>query len=207
MSSWTERRDTYQRLAAEIEPAARVTTKDGFAWKLLWGLGVALTLGVFAAAMRLRRFLEDFGTTVGCWLGFPRRIEEIDPRFLRHECRHVTQFTWFGWAFPVLGWFFGRTVRAVAGVIPMGVVYALLPLPAGLALGRYLLEADAEETSWRAGLRDGTLAPEQVRLRAASFGALLAGGAYLWAWPWAVSGLGKRAERVIRETVRSGRLG
>jgi hypothetical protein len=207
MNSWTLDKEKYRCLAAAIEPAACVTTKDSTWWKVLWGLGVTLTLGIFAAAMPLRRFLEDFGTTVGFWLGFPRRLTEIAIRFLRHECRHVTQFVWFGWAFPILGWFFGRKVRALAGVIPMGITYALLPLPVGFALGRYLLEADAEETSWRAGLKDGTLNEYDVKERALTFGALLSGKAYLWAWPWAVSGLTKRANRAIAETVRSGRLG
>jgi hypothetical protein len=207
MSSWTEDPMWYGEIAERIEPAARLTTKDGPGWRLLWGLGVALTLGIFAVAMPLKRFLGDFGTTVGCWLGFPRALASIAPRFLRHECRHVTQFTWFGWAVPVLGWFFGRTVRAVAGVLPMGIVYALLPLPAGLALGRYLLEADAEETSWRAGMRDGSLDGAEVRRRADVFGAMLAGREYLYAWPWAVRGLRRRAERVLREVVRSGSIG
>lgn len=205
--SWTDDLAKYRAAATAIEPAARVTTKDGAGWKALWGLGVALTLGIFAAAMPLRRFLEDFGTTAGCWLGFPRTLTALSLRFLRHECRHVTQFVWFGWAFPLLGWCFGRTVRAVAGMIPMGIVYALLPLPAGLALGRYLLEADAEETSWRAGLRDGSMDAREVRRRADAFGEMLAGKEYLYAWPWAVRGLRKRAERVISGSVRSGSVG
>lgn len=206
MSSWTEELSKYQKLATEIEPAAVVTTKDGLGWRLLWGLGVALTLGIFALAMPLRRFLGDFGTTAGPWLGFPRALPALDPRFLRHECRHVTQFAWFGWVAPVLGWFLGRRLRAVAGMLPMGVAYALLPLPAGLALGRYLLEADAEEASWRAGLRDGTLDAAEVRRRAESFGRLLAGKEYLYAWPWAVPGPRKRAERALRESVRAGEV-
>jgi hypothetical protein len=32
-----------------------------------------------------------------------------------------------------------------------------------------------------------------------AFGAMLAGREYLYAWPWAVAGLRKRAERVLRE--------
>jgi hypothetical protein len=204
--SWTDELEKYQRVATGIEPAAVVTTKDALTWRIVWGLGVALTLGAFALANPMRRFLEDFGTTLAFWLGFPRRLRSLNLRFLRHECRHVTQFVLFGWAVPVLGWFLGRRVRALAGVLPMGVVYALLPLPAGLALGRYLLEADAEETAWRACLRDGTLTPEAVLARAESFGALLAGPAYLYAWPWAKRCLRARAARVIRTTARTGAI-
>lgn len=196
-ATWVTERFRYRRAATAVEPAATLTSKDGLAWRVLWWLGAVLTLGVLPALLPLRRFLEDFATAVGPWVGIPRRWPSVTPRLLRHECRHATQFTWFGWLTPVLGWCFGRRVRAAAGVLPLGVAYALLPLPIGLALGRYWLEADAEVAAWRGGLADGTLPPADVRARATEFGRLLAGPSYGFAWPWAVRCLRRRAEREV----------
>jgi len=205
--SWLDDKLKYEALAESVEPAAVLGSKDAPGWRALWWVGAVLSLGVLAALVPLRRFLEDFASGVAIWVGFPPRAASIGFRWLRHELRHVTQFVAFGYLVPVLGWLplglLGRRVRAVVGVLPYAVVYVLgLPLPLGLALGRYYLERDAEVTAWRAGLADGSLTPAYVRLRAETFGRLLRGRAYGFACPWAVRDLRRAAEREVERFTR-----
>jgi len=197
--TWTVERSRYQKAAAEAEPVAVVTTKDHWAWTLLWVVGVVFTLGFLALGLSRRRFLEDFATTFITRQGYPRAWARLSLRLIRHEGRHTTQSTWFGWwAFPV-AWA-SRRLRAWLGAPLNALVYFVLPLPAGLAAGRFYLELDADRTAWRAGLADRTMTPADVRDHAASRAKTMSSGAYLWAWPapWSRSAYSSAAEEVIR---------
>ena len=208
-SSWLDDKAKYEALAGEVEPAAVLGPKDAPGWRALWWVGTVLSLGVLALLIPLRRFLGDFGSGVAVWIGFPRELPELSLRFLRHELRHVTQFVRFGYLVPILGWLPlgvpGRRIRAVAGAPLYAAVYYVLglPLPLGLALGRYYLEKDAEATAWRAGLADGSLTPEYVWARAESFGRLLRGREYGFACPWAVRDLRNAAAKEIERFDRA----
>lgn len=206
--SWVVERYKYQAIMTEVEPAAIVCTKDSWLWTAAWVFLAVLTLGLIAIKMPLRRFLEDFATSLGPWHGYPRKLPALSKRLLVHEGRHTTQAVFFGWFVPVLGWCFGRKVRAVVGLIPMGLVYGVLLLPIYLALGRLLCELDADKTSWRWMIRNG-YAEAEVFLRATEFGNLVTSGAYLWAWPrkWGVGMFERAAEKVAKETVRVGEIG
>lgn len=199
--SWTDEKQKYDAIMHEVEPAATLCTKDHWIWTALWVALVVITLGLAAIKMGRRRFLEDFATTLGPWHGYPRSWPALSKRLLVHEGRHTTQFVFCGWFVPVFGWFFGRKARAVVGLIPMALVYGLVLFPIYFALGRWLLELDADRASWRWQIRNG-YKPEDVLVRASRFGNLVTSGAYLWAWPrWAggVRVFERSADKVIKE--------
>jgi hypothetical protein len=197
--SWIDDREQYQAIAAKIDPAATLFTKDHWVWTAAWIGLIVITLGLAAIGMPLKKFLERYATTLGPFHGYPSAWPALSKRLLVHECRHTTQFVFAGWFVPVLGWFFGRKVRAVCGLLPMAVVYGLVIFPIGLALGRWLLELDADRTSWRWAIRNG-FGAGWVRERAARFGRQVCGGPYLWAWVLGGVGVFERsAEKVICE--------
>jgi hypothetical protein len=201
--SWVVERAKYGRIAKEIEPAARVVTKDSRLWTVLWVIGAVLTLGLIALKMRLRTFLEDVATTIGPWQGYPRRLTELVRELVAHESRHTTQTTWFGWVLAPLV-FFSRTARSIAGLPIFAAVYFLLPLPIGLAAGRFYLELDADRAAWRLGLREGWMTNGEVLLRAGQRAESLSRGIYLWAWPrsWAVRAYERMARTIVHEASR-----
>jgi hypothetical protein len=201
--SWTDDRRGYDLLAGRVEPVAVVTTKDSWGWTLLWSLGVAVTLGGLALGISLRRFLDDFATTFITRQGYPRTWPRLSNGVIVHEGRHTTQATWFGWLFFPIAWA-NRRLRAWLGTPGFALVYFVLPLPIGLAAGRFYLELDADRAAWRLGLAEGWMTPEEVRERARSRALTMSGGSYFWAWPrpWAKSTYRKAAEVVIRETER-----
>lgn len=200
--SWTDDLAAYQRLAEGIEPVAVVGSKDSCLWTALWVAGVVLTAGALALGVSLRRFLEEFATTFVTRQGYPTAWPTLSRRIVAHESRHTTQATWFGWLVLPLAWV-SRRVRAWLGAPFFAAVYFLLPLPIGLAYGRFRLELDAEVAAWRRGLREGWLSEREVRELATMQAELLSSGAYLWAWPrvWTVPAYAAAAAAVLRERV------
>lgn len=201
MASWVDQKGQYQAIARSIDPAAVVLTKDHWLWSAAWWALAVLTLGLIAIGMPKRRFLEQYATTLGPFHGYPSSWPRLSRRLLVHECRHTSQFVFAGWFVPVFGWLFGRKARAVAGLLPMAIVYGLVVLPIGFALGRWLLELDADRTAWRWQLRNGYSA-DQVRARAEAFGRKVCGAPYLWAWLPVFGGVkafSSAADKVIRE--------
>lgn len=198
--SWTDERAKYEAIAAEIEPAARLSTKDSAFWVAVWIAGVVLTLGIMAVALPKRRFIDDFAITFGPIQSYPRSWPALSKRLLVHECRHTKQAVVMGWFVPILGWFFGRRVRAYAGLLWMTVFYLLTPIiPIGLCVGRWLLELDADRTAWRWAIRNGYDAP-MIKLAASERVDKVCGRSYLWAWPKWLGGRAlylSTAERVI----------
>lgn len=204
MTSWVEERAKYEAIAAEIEPAAVLVTKDHWIWTALWIGLVAITFGLALIGMGRTKFLTQYATSLGPWHGYPSSFPVLSKYLLVHECRHTSQFVFAGWFVPVLGWFFGRKVRAVVGLLPMAIVYGLVVLPIGLAVGRWQLELDADRTAWRWAIRHGySLA--QIRTRAEAFGRKVCGAPYLFSWPLGGVGVFKRsAEKVIHDYHKSG---
>jgi len=183
--SWDDHRTAFEATARAFEPAARLCTKDSWVWHPIAAVVWLLRLG----RQPYRNFLDVYATTFGPIQAYPRSLKSLSSRLLCHECRHTTQAVFLGWFVPVAGWFFGRRVRAWAGLLPMGVLYGLVFLPIGLAYGRYWLERDADRTMYRWALKHGYDA-QWVRDRSNSFARRVCGSDYAWAWPkgWGIDG-------------------
>ena len=201
--SWVAERFRYQRIATAIEPAAVVTTKDSLGWTVLWVAGAVLTLGLLALKMNLRTWRERVSATVAYWQGHPRVYHELPNELVAHESRHTTQTTWFGWVLAPIAWV-NRKFRSVLGLPVFAAVYFLLPLPIGLAAGRFYLELDADRAAWRLGLRDGWMTNGEVLVRAGARAEALSRGIYLYAWPrsWASAAYERIAREVIHESTK-----
>lgn len=201
--SWTTERYKYQKLATDAEPIAVVTTKDSWGWTLLYVVGCAFTLGFLALGITRRRFLEEFATTVITRQGYPRAWPTLSNRVVVHESRHTTQATWFGWLLAPIAWA-SRRLRAWLGVPGFALTYFVLPLPIGLAAGRFYLELDADRAAWRAGLKAGWLRQGEVLAHAEQRAETMSSGAYFWTWPrsWARRSYRKAAERIVAQAAR-----
>lgn len=182
--SWVDDRARYDAIVAEIEPASRLVTKDSWVWPALWWAATILTLGLFALGMSRKTFLEDYATTIFPIQGYSSKWSALSTRLLVHECRHTTHCVWLGYLVPVLGWIPGRTgrhIRAWCGAPFYTVAYLLLLLPTVFAIGRWLIELDADRTAWCWQMRHGYKSEEVVE-RARAFGAKVCSGRYFWAW-------------------------
>ena len=93
----------------------------------------------------------------------------------------------------------GLGIHPWVGLLPYGIAYLLLFFPIGLAWFRYRLELRADTKRWTYELDKGQRNPTNVRAAAVRRGKKLKGGAYGYAWPWAVKGYVRRAEAVIKE--------
>jgi len=183
--SWTLRKDHYTALARKIEPSCRLTTKDGWFWKVLAVLLHALTFG----KMSYSTFLEDYGTTIGPVIASPRAWTALSEGYLVHEATHAADMRKAGlWIHP---W---------VGIVPFGLVYLLFIFPMGLAWARYRLELRADTARWKHELSAGGTAAT-IRYHAQRRGEALSGAPYAWAWPWALEPYKQRAEAVIQGKV------
>lgn len=200
--SWADNREYYGKRLAEVEPDVILTDKDHWFWAAAWWVLVICTFGLFALGMSRKRFLEQYTTTLALVMAVPRQYFGINLRLATHELAgHGAQFIFAGWFAPIVGWFFGRRVRAFAGLLPMALVYGLLPLPAGLCYGRYRLELEADIVSWRWALQSGYWGPLGILNHAFTRIDKVSGGAYFWPWPkpWVRKGYLAAAKRVIKE--------
>lgn len=205
--SWTNEKKMYDAIVKEIEPAARLVTKDSWIWPTLWWVATILTFGLFALGMSKKVFLEEYATTLFPIQGYSSKWRTLSMPLLVHECRHTTHCVWLGYLVPILGWipgYHGRHLRAWCGAPFYTVIYVLALLPSVFALGRWLIELDADRTSWRWQLRNG-YRPWQVRQRAKAFGEKVCSGRYFWSWLKVFGGVALfrwTAERVIKDESR-----
>jgi len=156
--SWTANKNHYQDVARTFWPAARLTTR--LSW-LTGGRPFALgPLQIYAA----EHHNLPFNT-------------------LAHEAGHNWTYELLGWTVPILGWFFGKTVRAWCGVPLFLLLYYAMPPWVGLAVFRCWFELVADRWRWRQMLHAGRTAGE-VRNRADRFGrAVNHSCAYVFALP------------------------
>ncbi|MCA9177285.1 MAG: hypothetical protein KDB14_22505 [Planctomycetales bacterium] len=197
--TWTDDLESYRATARLCSPVVDLVSKDHWVWRwIAWGLWLCS-----AGRLSRQRFLRDFATTLGPLQAYPAHWPRISRALIIHESRHTVQCERLGWLVPLVGWL-GRAPRAWSGLLPMGLVYLLLPLPIFFAWGRMRLELDAENASWRIGLREGWHTPERVRQQAIAFADLVSGPEYLWSWPrtWTRRCFSRRAERTIAECSR-----
>lgn len=188
--SWTRNRAKYETIAQRIDPAVRLVTKDAWPWKVIAALAMVFSFG----GITYRKFLDSYATTIGPIQGYPRQWEGLSERLLVHEARHTRQFRWMG-----------LFIHPWVGVLPMMILYLLLPLPLGFAFFRWRFEIDADKAMYRWMLSKGEKA-EKVRERARSFGARVCGGNYGWSWLiGGIKGFEKAAEGAIQEARRGKR--
>jgi len=182
--SWTDDLSRYQDLARQIEPAIRLTTKDGWFWRAL----AVVVHGVTFGGTTRTEFLEDYGTTIGPVMANPRRWPRLGEGYIVHEGTHAADMRKAG-----LG------IHPWVGLLFYGLVYLLVFFPFLLAYGRYKLELRADVARWRHELKQGLRSPDQLRAHAERRGKSLKGGAYAFAWLWARKGYASRVEAVIEE--------
>lgn len=153
----------------------RVVVKRGWFWVSLHYIVLAVTFGTN------RRFLTDYLTTIGPWIGVPEGYDPSRPEnqpTLEHEREHIRQYHRYG-----LGWL-------PLGMLVVAILYAIVPLPLGFAYFRWRLEREAYAVGYRAELklyaaRPGVLPPDvwARRRQLIEHGvAQLSGGSYGWAW-------------------------
>jgi hypothetical protein len=146
-------------------PGVRVVEKAGRFWAFLDLCVRVLTFG------KNKAFLTSYVTTIGKRVAVPKDWPVPRERqyvVLRHELVHVRQQARLGLGFVWLG------------MVPWAVLYALLPLPMGLAWFRYCFEREAYAESVRAAIVVGE-DPEAEREHAV---AQISGPAYAWTWPF-----------------------
>jgi len=183
--SWMIHKTELEGLVHKIEPAARLTTKDHWFWKVL---AVLVHIFTFGGTTR-KEFLERYGTTIGPVIASPKEWPSLNQGYLIHEATHAADMR-----------------KASLGIHPWvglplyGVAYLFLFLPFGLAWPRYRLELRADKKRWAHELDTHLRTPRDIMSHAVSRGKSLKGGAYGYAWPWAVEGYKRAAEKVIRST-------
>ena len=153
------------------EAGGKIVVKRGWFWKALHWIVFAVTLG------QNRRFLTDYYTTIGPWIGVPEGWESraIEGRIavLEHERIHVEQCKRFGLGNVYLGF-------------PLFTLLYLLCLPAGLAYFRWRFEREAYAHGINVKLY---IANPAVRARwreqlINSAVKQLTTGLYAWTWPF-----------------------
>lgn len=206
MASWVFERFRYQKIATSIEPIAKVGTKDPLFWTVLWWVGAILSFGLITIKMDLNVFLQMYATTIGPLQGYPRRFAALGKRLLVHECRHTWQCVMCGYLIPIVGWIPGKTgrrIRAWVGLLPMALIYFVLPFPIFFCYGRYRLELDADIKAWRWALENGYTV-DATRNRAAARINTVGGWAYGRPWPkaWVRKGYLTAVEEVIEQCLQ-----
>lgn len=149
--------------------------KVGWFWSALNFIIVVLTFG------GNRRFLTDYCTTIGPWIGVPatwrivggKPTEQYQYAAVIHELHHVEQFALLGFGSPIVG------------ILPGALMY-VLPFPFLVAWGRYVLERAAYLAEYRALLEDARQTGGDVNSLLATLiqdGVdELSGGRYAWTW-------------------------
>jgi len=193
---WIDKKEYYENIARDVTPASTLMVKEGVFWTIVAYIQSAATLGI----KKPHAILSDSAAALGPIQAFPRSFGILYPEEIVHEARHTLQMEICGWVIPVLGWFFGRKVRAWCG-LPLFLILNLLPLPILVNYGRFRLELDAESTAWRVGLKDGWLTPKEIKARAALFGRSMFMLDYFFAWPWAKGTAARKADKIINEGI------
>jgi len=169
-------------------PFVRVVPKQGWFWTVLDWLVRVLSLG------RNQTFLTNYWTTIGPVIGHPagQVLGDWAVPILRHERIHLRQTERTGFVVLAVltlglallgrrtGWM--RAVAFFVGIVPCSLAYLLLPLPAGLAFCRYLMEREAYAESIRCALESGGLEAAIAAVDRAV--ELLTGNSYVWTWPF-----------------------
>lgn len=185
--SWVDDTARYEAIARKVEPAVWLTAKDSWIWKVIGALVHVFTFG----GTTYRKFLDDYGTTIGPVVASPRAWSTLSEGYLVHEATHARDMR-----------LAGLSLHPWVGLLPYGIAYLLLFFPIGLAWCRYRLELRADRARWRYELAHGFKSPEDIQKQAERRGEKLRGGAYGYAWPGARGGYRRTVEAVIKEFLR-----
>lgn len=147
------------------DSGARLVTKRGWFWSALGWLIQVVTLG---RMVHFRHYITTIGNVIAIPADYPRDSVWF-LYLLHHEVKHVEQFRRFGLGSHWLG------------VLPMAIVYLLLPLPMGLAWGRYRLEFAAMVAELKA-MQNHDEDERAVLARATAMARQLTDASYAWAW-------------------------
>jgi len=185
MASWLTKKDELQTYARSIDKSIILTDKSSWFWTAIAWLLFIISFGKSDRS----RFLKIFATTLGPIQAYPEgwtvnQVKSVIP----HEARHTVQARRFG-----------LFISPWVGLPFMGLAYALLPLPVGLAYFRFWLELDAERFSWEWKLQHKEITIDEIGWRATTFAYTVAGIDYLYPWPqsWALNAFDKAAEQVM----------
>jgi hypothetical protein len=185
---------SYQVIATDIEPSARVVPKDHWVWTMFWFLGLGFTLGILAAVVPLSSWRRR-ASTVATLQAHPDIPSKLT---VAHEAGHNWQYQLLGWWLFFIAWI-NRSFRAWLGVVPFLLLYFVLPFPIFVCYGRYRLELSADKKRWKWMLESGQYTKTDVMLRAKKFGDVVAGKQYGWCWPgfWVRWGFKRAAKKLI----------
>lgn len=155
-----------------IEAAGgKIVVKRGWFWKALHWIVFLITLG------SNRKFLTNYYTTIGPWVGVPEDWESRDLAniiaVLEHESIHIAQCKRYGLGNVYLG-------------LPLFGFLYLLCLPAGLAYFRWRFEREAYAHGINVELEmvDDVRKIRHRQLLIDSAVKQLTTGRYAWTWPF-----------------------
>jgi len=158
--SWEQNKEHYQEIAQGFWPGATLTT-NRFLSMLTGGRPFAL----------------------GPWQLYDKKWNSIRFDTLAHEAGHNWTYEILGWLIPILGWFFGKRVRAFCGIPLFLILYFIFPFPVGVAIFRSWFELIADRSRWRFMITKGEDRAAIVA-RAVKFGKTVnLSSAYIWAFP------------------------
>jgi hypothetical protein len=172
-------RSYWQTYAKSLYPRAILVYKSDYKW-LFVAIGWLL---FFWSGKRRHAFIYDYAQTIGPVQFYGDR-DNLSYGFVAHECRHSTQSEFLGWFVPVLGWIHPG-IRVWVGLLPMFILYCLLPLPVVLAYFRYRLELDADIAGWRQARIHG-VPSSSIVANAQARAEKVASWAYLRSWPYSL---------------------
>lgn len=166
---WTTNKTKLEALAKSIDKSAKIYTKDNwFCYSVAWLLFV-ISFGFF----KREKFLEGFATTIGHMVFIPKEWSyEACEWTLVHECRHIKQFR-------VMGLF----IHPMAGLPIAMVVYLFLLFPVYLAIGRVLLEYDADVFEYKYMIKEKGVSASTLVAVVVSRAITLSGVGYLFPAP------------------------
>lgn len=170
MYSWVTEFSRFQREAKQFDPSIKLKTKDNtLSYIAAWIVYIIS----FTRTSR-EKYLKETATAIGNIHYYPREwtVDQVE-RTLPHEARHTRQARRLG-----------LNIHPMVGLLPMAIIYFLLPIPILFALGRFWMELDADEAKYRYLLkRDGPTNDviEYVGHNTINRAKALSGSLYVWA--------------------------
>lgn len=131
MSNAELAKQKYEELLNNMPYGAKLIYKEGLFWNILHWIVFVITFG------SNKTFKDGYCQTFGKWICVPTSWKSLNPYYvgrlatLKHELIHVKQYKTYG-----LG-------SATLGMIPVGILYLLIPIPIGFAWFRWLFEREA----------------------------------------------------------------
>ena len=171
--NWLIQMQYFKHIAQESDKSIKLYTKDNwFCYSLAWIL-FFISFGQF----KRTTFLTKFATTIGNYIFFPKEWNANQvANVIHHEFRHVQQSR-----------FFGLGIHPLCGLPLSALIYLFLPVPIYGALGRLLMEWDADMYQARQKLN---LSYSNWQYVEASFKfrpLTISSAAYLWTVPKKIS--------------------